>query len=134
MNWQICTNCCCHWLFNYINLTSTCGITGIFYRTLFHASNSRWHTNHNSWLGKIATLVNFLNKVFEHSLSGIEICDNSIFKWSNRHNISRSSTNHSFCLKSNRQNGASVLIDRHYRWFIKNNSAAANIDQCVGCS
>ena len=77
--------------------------------------------------------MNFLNKVTEHALSGVEVCNHAIFKWTDSDDVAWSTTNHLLGFKSNSENSTSVLVDCNYRWLIQNDATTSYIDERI-CS
>jgi NAD(P)-dependent dehydrogenase (short-subunit alcohol dehydrogenase family) len=59
----------------------------------------------------IAAVMHFANQNPKHLLGHLEVCDNAIFKWTDRNNISRCATDHLLGFKTNCKNSAGILID-----------------------
>ena len=71
--------------------------------------------------------MNSLNKIAQHFFTNIEVCDNTIFKWSNSLDVPGSSTDHSFSFRSNCKRTTVAHIYCNNTWLVQNNTATANI-------
>ena len=81
----------------------------------------------------MAALMNFLNEVTKHALRRIEICNDTIFEWTDRNNVSWCATNHAFSLEANRKDAASVLINSYDAGLVQDDASTAYIHERV-CS
>ena len=121
----------CHWLFNYVDLTRSGFISGLFNGATFYASYSVWNAYNDARFSKIGAFMNLADEVFDHLAGRIEVGNNSIFEWSNCNDISRSSTNHLLCFDTNSKNGAGILMDSNNAGLIKDYAFTANINKGI---
>ena len=75
----------------------------------------------------------FADKVPEHCLCHLKIRNHTVFEWTDRDNVTRSSAQHTLCVITNRDYFVTAGLDSHDGRFPEDDPVILNVDQCVGC-
>ena len=76
--------------------------------------------------------MNFLNEVAKHPLSRVEVGDDTVLQWSDRHDASRGPANHPLSIRTDGEDATGVAVDRHNRGLVEHDAAATHVNQRVG--
>ena len=79
----------------------------------------------------MAAAVDFLNEVAKHPLGRVEVGDDTVLEWTDRHDASRGPTDHSLGFRADGEDATGVAVDRHHGRLIQHDSAATHVDQRV---
>src|SRR5688572_14273782 len=119
-----------HWLFDQVNLARSGVRRRIFDRAFLDLRNSRRHCYHDTWSDQLS-VMNLLDKMTEHRLSNLEICDDAVFHWPDGHNIAGGAAQHAFGLFPDGQNVGGACLNGNYGGFSQYNALVTYIDQRV---
>src|SRR5918996_5443075 len=78
--------------------------------------------------------MNFLDKMTEHRLSNLEICDDAVFHWPDGHNIAGGAAQHALGLFAYGQYVSGARLNGDHGRFSQDNPLVSYIHQRVGCS
>ncbi len=121
-----------------MNLTGTCTLCGLLDCTTLHLGCTTGDTDQHTGAGFEETvLMHLADKVLQHLLGDIEVCDYAVFQWADRNDITGGTTQHALRFGTDRCNrfvATPLFTDGDYRGFIENNSLIAHINQCVSGS
>src|SRR5215208_4211740 len=79
-------------------------------------------------------MMNLLDKMTEHRLSNLEICDNAVFHGPDGHNIAGGAAQHPLGLFADGQNVGGARLNGDHGGFPQYNSLVSYIYQRVRCS
>src|SRR5688572_68766 len=78
--------------------------------------------------------MNLLDKMTEHRLSNLEICDDAVFHWPDGHNIAGGAAQHALGFFADCQDVGGARLNGDNGRFPQYNSLVSDIYQRVGCS
>ena len=78
--------------------------------------------------------MHLLDEVAQHSLGGVEVCDDTVLQRTDRDDVSGRTANHLLGVCADCEDAAGVLVDRDNRRLVQHDAAAADIDKGVGGS
>jgi hypothetical protein len=80
--------------------------------------------------------MHFIDKMLQHLLSDLKICDHTVFERPDSHDIARSTPEHSLGVGTYSCHGLLPVVRayRNDRWLIENDALVADIDERIGCA
>ena len=99
--------------------------------TLFHLCNAARYTYRNGRLNKRFSYKRLIYKIFNHLFRKLIIGNNALFKRSYCRNVSRRSSEHISCRRTDLQHLAGVLVNGNHRRLIEHNSLSLDIHKHI---
>src|SRR6266487_4914424 len=76
--------------------------------------------------------MHLLDEVTEHGFGDLEVGDDAVFHGPNGHDVAGSAAQHALGFFPDSQNVGGARLNRHDRWFAKNNAPITYVHEAVG--
>ena len=80
--------------------------------------------------------MNLFDKVLQHLLGHLEVCNNTVFEGTNRGDVARGTTQHTLCIYTHGLDNllAQVMANSNHRWLVEDDSLFTHVDKSICCS
>src|SRR5216684_4250029 len=124
-----------HRLLYQEDLLCTGGLCRLAHGALFDRRDSEGHADHDARPHQEAAVVGLVDEVTKHVLGNLEVGDDAILERTDRDDRARCAPQHFLCFGADREyatSSARVLLHRHHRRFVADDTLTLDIDQSVG--